>query len=199
MVSNPGRRTALLDAGIEVIAAAGARGLTFRAVDEEAGVPTGTTSNYFANRDALLRELGHYVFVRLTPDADTVAARLAEPPSRELEVALMQDIVARARADRAGYLALFELRLEAARRPELQEAFTARYRANLDEITTAHVEGGFPGGATTALLLYLAMSGLLLEHLTLPGVMDVDDAGLEDLVRALVVAVVPAPEREQLA
>ncbi|MFD1824185.1 MULTISPECIES: TetR/AcrR family transcriptional regulator [Mumia] len=191
MVSNPGRRTALLDAGIEVIARLGARGLTFRAVDEEAGVPTGTTSNYFANRDALLRDLSDYVFVRLAPDPEEAAARLAEPPSRELEVVLMQDIVERARADRAGYLAMFELRLEAARRPELQEAFTARYRANLDEITAAHVEGGFPGGATTALLLYLAMSGLLLEHLTLPGVIGVDDTALQALVRDLVLTVVP--------
>lgn len=191
MVSNPGRRTALLDAGIEVIARQGARGLTFRAVDKEAGVPTGTTSNYFAHRDALLRALSDHVFVRLTPDPGVVAERLADEPSRELEIVLMQDIVDRARADRAGYLAMFELRLEAARDPELQEAFTTRYRANLHEITTAHVEGGFPGDATTALLLYLAMSGLLLEHLTLPGVVDVDDDGLRRLVRDLVVALVP--------
>ncbi|WP_262851276.1 TetR/AcrR family transcriptional regulator [Mumia quercus] len=191
MVSNPGRRTALLDAGIEVIAHLGARGLTFRAVDKEAGVPTGTTSNYFANRDALLRALSDHVFVRLAPDPEVVAERLSGEPSRELEVVLMQDIVDRARADRAGYLAMFELRIEAARDPELQEAFTARYRANLQEITSAHVEGGFPGDATNALLLYLAMSGLLLEHLTLPGVVDRDEDGLRQLVRDLVVALVP--------
>ncbi|MGH1564261.1 TetR/AcrR family transcriptional regulator [Mumia sp. DW29H23] len=191
MVSNPQRRTALLDAGIDVLARLGARGLTFRAVDEQAGVPTGTTSNYFANREALLRALGDHVFVRLAPDPDFVAERLAAPPSRDLEVVLMQDIVERARADRPGYLAMFELRLEASRRPELEEAFAARFRANLDEITAAHVGGGFPGGGTTALLLYLAMNGLLLEHLTLPGVLPGGDDGLADLVTRLVETIVP--------
>ncbi|WP_370616933.1 TetR/AcrR family transcriptional regulator [Mumia sp. Pv 4-285] len=191
MVSNPRRRTTLLDAGIEVLARLGARGLTFRAVDEHAGVPTGTTSNYFASRDALLRELGDHVFVRLAPDPAVVAERLSAPSSRDLEVLLMQEILERARADRPGYLAMFELRLEASRRPELRDAFTARYRANLDEITAAHVEGGFPGGATTALLLYLAMNGLLLEHLTLPGVLPGGDEGLPELVRQLVETIVP--------
>ncbi|MEV6071264.1 TetR family transcriptional regulator [Nocardia sp. NPDC052001] len=55
------RRQALLDASIEVLAAKGARGLTFRAVDEQARVPRGTASNYFANRDELLAQIacGH--------------------------------------------------------------------------------------------------------------------------------------------
>ncbi|MBF6246867.1 TetR family transcriptional regulator, partial [Nocardia elegans] len=41
MRTNPERRRALIDAAIEVLARDGARGLTFRAVDKEAGVPTG--------------------------------------------------------------------------------------------------------------------------------------------------------------
>lgn len=55
---NDERRAALLDAAIEVLAREGARGLTFRAVDAEAGVPAGTASNYFANRDDLLTRVG---------------------------------------------------------------------------------------------------------------------------------------------
>src|ERR671914_3930 len=51
MAGNPERRAALVDAGVEVLAREGARGLTFRAVDVEAGVPVGTASNYFTGRD----------------------------------------------------------------------------------------------------------------------------------------------------
>ncbi|TDE11873.1 TetR/AcrR family transcriptional regulator [Jiangella asiatica] len=189
MVRNPERRTALLDAAIDVLAAQGARGLTFRAVDDQASVPVGTTSNYFPSRDELLRQAGEYVFVRLTPSPEAAAEMLAGPHDRDQERVLMQTLLRHAEADRAGYLALFELRLEAVRRPQLREAFAQQFRANLDQIVHSHVEGGFPGDRTTAVLLYVAMSGLLLEHLTLPGVLG--EEPIEDVVAALVTRIVP--------
>ena len=48
------RRDLLCDCAISVLAAEGGRGLTHRAVDRAAGVPEGTTKNYFPSRDALL-------------------------------------------------------------------------------------------------------------------------------------------------
>ncbi|AQA20766.1 putative transcriptional regulator, TetR family protein [Rhodococcus sp. MTM3W5.2] len=57
----------MVDAAIEVLAELGARGLTFRAVDSRAGVPPGTASNYFANRDDLLAQAGGRFYERLTP------------------------------------------------------------------------------------------------------------------------------------
>lgn len=191
MAHNPGRRRSLLDAATDLLASVGGRGLTFRAVDEAAGVPVGTTSNYFASRDALLHALGDHVFARLTPDPSVVGARMAAPHTRELETVLMQDILDRARADRACYLTFFELRMEAARNPGLREAYTARFRANLDAITADHVDGGFPGGAETAVILYLAMTGLLFEHLTLPGLLTTDEEGLTALVAGVVARIVP--------
>jgi AcrR family transcriptional regulator len=56
MVTNPDRRIALLDAALDVLAEEGARGLTFRRLDERAEVPRGTASNYFASRDDLLTQ-----------------------------------------------------------------------------------------------------------------------------------------------
>ncbi|VFA98927.1 Uncharacterised protein [Nocardia cyriacigeorgica] len=44
----------LADAAIRVIAASGLRGLTYRAVDVEAGLPAGSTSNRFRTRDDLI-------------------------------------------------------------------------------------------------------------------------------------------------
>ncbi|MDK1473002.1 TetR family transcriptional regulator [Streptomyces sp. 549] len=191
MARNPERRTALLDAAIDVLAAAGARGLTFRAVDQQAGVPVGTASNYFADREELLRQAGRYIFVRLAPDPGEVAERLASAPTRSLEVVLMQDIVRRAQRDRAGYLAMLELRLEATRRPELQASLTDYHRANLEEIVGHHTAGGFPGDRTTPVLLYLAMTGLIVEHLTLPEMLSTTTGALDDLVEDIVTSIVP--------
>lgn len=187
MVRNPQRRTALLDAAIEVLAAQGARGLTFRAVDTEAKVPIGTASNYFSGRDDLLRQAAEYVFVRLSPDP----ADYRPPPGQGLELltAQMREIAEAARTDRAGYLAMFELRLEAARRPELRDYFTERYRANLDAIIAGYATWADPGDRLTPVLLYLAMGGLVLEDLTLPGVLAGEGEG--DLVARLVAAIAP--------
>jgi len=59
----------LLDAAIEVLADDGARGLTFRAVDKKAGVPLGTASNYFANRDDMLTQAGTRFYEVIEPTA----------------------------------------------------------------------------------------------------------------------------------
>jgi DNA-binding transcriptional regulator YbjK len=189
--TNPERRATLLDSAIDVLAARGARGLTFRAVDTEAGVPTGTTSNYFRSRDELLAQAGDHVFVRLAPEPSEVEERLATGPSRALELELMRDIVRRADADPAAHLAMLELRLEATRRPEIRATMTRHYLDNLTAIVGDHVEGGFPGDAETAVLLYLAMTGLLVEHLTLPELLEGVGYATEDIVEAIVTTVVP--------
>ncbi|WP_447004416.1 TetR/AcrR family transcriptional regulator [Saccharothrix isguenensis] len=184
MVRNPTRRTALVDAAIEVLARDGARGLTFRAVDQEAGVPNGTASNYFANRDDLLRQVGEHVHVRLTPSARRLAEVMAAPPDKSLVERLLRDLLERLQVDRTGYLALLELRLEATRRPELQAALTKTISDNLEENVRFHLDSGLPGDRTTVVSLYLAMSGMIVEHLTLPEVLPEDE--MQELITALV-------------
>ncbi|MFJ6367361.1 TetR/AcrR family transcriptional regulator [Streptomyces virginiae] len=48
------RRTLIADTAIDLVAAAGLRGLTHRAVDGAAGLPAGSTSYYFRTRTALI-------------------------------------------------------------------------------------------------------------------------------------------------
>jgi DNA-binding transcriptional regulator YbjK len=194
MVRNPERRTALVDAGVEVLAREGARGLTFRAVDAEAGVPVGTASNYFAGRDDLLRQIDARLHERLAPDPAVLGELLTQPRDRSLVTAFMHDLMARATGDRTGYLALLEMRLEATRRPELRASYTTSVREDLDHGMRFHRESGLPGGDETVTVLYLAMLGLLLEHLTLPGVLDGVLPGVsvpEGLVERIVATVVP--------
>ncbi|WP_405857481.1 TetR family transcriptional regulator [Streptomyces sp. NBC_00090] len=189
MARNPERRTTLLDAAIEVLADEGARGLTFRAVDAGAGVPTGTSSNYFNDRDQLLSEVAERIFVRLTPEPGAIDAALLPEPSRALVVELMRWVARRMTTERTCYLGLFELRLEAARRPELRNRFTEVLRADLAMNIRLHVDSGMPGDADTVRVLYLALTGLLLDHFTVPGLHAERD--LDDLVETVVNRIVP--------
>ncbi|NUR83269.1 MAG: TetR family transcriptional regulator [Nonomuraea sp.] len=165
---NLARRAALVDAAIEVLAAEGARGLTFRAVDGQAGVPVGTASNYFASRDDLLTQAGGRIYERLMPDEPTMAAASVGPRSTERVVELMRELVARIIAFRTGWLALLELRLEAIRRPELRAVLTERIRQDIGDNVRYHLESGLPGDETTVKLLYLTLNWLIVEQLTLP-------------------------------
>jgi DNA-binding transcriptional regulator YbjK len=187
MRQNPARRTALLDAAIEVLARDGSRGLTLRAVDTQAAVPTGTASNYFTNRADLLAQVMRRTRERLTPDPAALAATMTAPPSRELAVTLMREIVERMRRDRSSHLALLELRLEATRRPELHAELTRFLAADLAANIDFHVDARLPGDRRAVVLLYLAMFGLIVEDLTVPGVLapHQPDTLIEDLVTRL--------------
>ncbi|MEU6621084.1 TetR family transcriptional regulator [Streptomyces litmocidini] len=189
MARNPERRTNLLDAAIEVLADEGARGLTFRAVDARAGVPTGTSSNYFSDRDQLLSQVGDRIFVRLTPDPEAAAVAMRPAPSRELVLDLMRWIARRLAAERTCYLGLFELRLEAVRRPELRTQLTKVLRSDLDANVQGHLAAGMPGDADTVRLLYFALTGLLLDHFTVPGILG--DRDLDDMIETVVTRIVP--------
>ncbi|MFI9721564.1 TetR/AcrR family transcriptional regulator [Streptomyces sp. NPDC052396] len=193
MARNPERRTALVDAAIEVLAREGARGLTFRAVDAQAGVPAGTASNYFASRDELFTQAGSRIHVRMAPDPDLVAEVMSPEPSRELVTGLMHWLVRRMTEERTGYLAFLELRLEATRRSALQAELNRAVRAELDATVDFHLNAGLPGDADTVKVLYLAMTGLLLEHFTLPEVLSETELG--DLVATVVERIVPAAPR----
>ncbi|CAL9499191.1 TetR/AcrR family transcriptional regulator [Streptomyces sp. enrichment culture] len=190
---NDRRRAALVDGAIEVLAAEGARGLTFRAVDAAAAVPAGTASNYFANRDDLLTQAGARVYERLHPDEATVARQRAAGRDRETYVLLMRELVDRIASFRTGYLALLELRLEATRRPGLRAVLTERVRADLAANVSYHEASGLPGDATAVKLLYLALNWLIVEQLTLPDVLT--PAERDELVTAAVERVV-APDGE---
>ncbi|MFF8658373.1 TetR/AcrR family transcriptional regulator [Streptomyces huasconensis] len=185
---NDERRAALVDAAIEVLAKEGARGLTFRSVDTEAGVPTGTASNYFANRDDLLTQAGARVYERLRPSEEEVERQRTAKRDKETYTSLMREVLGRVSGFRTGYLALLELRLEATRRPDLRAVLTERVRADLDANVAYHEGSGLPGDATAVRLLHLAFNWLIVEQLTLPDVLS--QAERDALVAAAVERIV---------
>jgi len=189
MARNPSRRRALGDAGLAILAREGARGLTHRAVDAEAGVPAGTTSNYCRSRAELIGLLVARIGERLAPDAEVQAALAAQVPDRARFAAHVREIVARLTASRDITLALLELRLEAARRPEVAETLGAWMREGFAGDVAFNDAAGLPGGPFEIALLHYAVDGLMLDRLTasIDPTIDVDAA-----VDALVARLLPS-------
>lgn len=183
MVQNPERRTALVDAAIDVLARDGARGLTFRAVDAEAAVPGGTASNYFPNRNELLGQVADRLYVRLGPKPDEPAVSGRMERSRQGLTDQLTIMYRRLADQRTDYLVLLELRLEATRRPEIRDVLTKTIRSNLQRDIAFHLASGLPGDQTSVVLFYLALSWLIVENMTLPGVLA--DFPAEDLIATL--------------
>lgn len=166
MAKNQARRNALADAGIAVLATEGSRGLTHRAIDERAGVPIGTASNYFRSREALIAGLFERIGARLAPTPEDLERRAAQQPSRELFAEYLRDIVRRLSTEREVTLALFELRLESARRPELADTVSSWLRTGFAADVAFNEAAGLPGGAREIALFHYAIDGLLLDRLT---------------------------------
>jgi len=188
MAKNEARRDLLADAGISVLAREGSRGLTHRAIDAEADVPVGTTSNYFRSRQALVAGLFERIGARLAPSAEDLQARASAQPSRELFADYIRDIVRRLLGQREVTLALFELRLEAARRPDLAAALSEWQRAGFDGDVAFNESAGLPGGRREVALFHYAIDGLIFDQLTSP----IDpDTRTDEVVDALVAGLLP--------
>lgn len=168
IATNAERRTLLVDAAIGLLAERGSRGLTFRAIDEAAGTPTGTASNYFADRRELLAQVFDRISVRLTPDPDVLDRLGRRRPSAELFGEYMRDIVSRLTTERDVTLAMFELRLEASRNPDVANLVRAWQSAGFSADVAFHTDAGLPGGRDEVALFHYALDGLLLDRLTEP-------------------------------
>jgi DNA-binding transcriptional regulator YbjK len=110
------RKTEIADAALAVLAADGSRGLTHRAVDEAAGLPSGSTSNYFRTRDALLEA------------AARRHAELDAPPPADVDAATAPPESLTRRQVRELVLAALNHVLE----PELRPMLAARYELTLE-------------------------------------------------------------------
>jgi DNA-binding transcriptional regulator YbjK len=101
------RRRLILEAAVRVIGTGGLAAVTHRAVAEEAGVPLGSTTYYFRDREDLLGQ--------------TMAHAADAEPSVERSVTLLTAIfLDKSVADPLYDLALFEMFLEATRNPAVR-------------------------------------------------------------------------------
>ena len=136
-----GRRLQLVEAAVSVVARAGLRGLTHRAVDAEAGLPEGTCSGYLRTRNALLTALMQHVGATLATDVDALSARLARRPGDDAYAAEQTVALFASWLDRPELMVVrSELTLEAMRHPVLLEAFLP-WRDRLLAVVEAVVAG----------------------------------------------------------
>ncbi|TDZ96702.1 TetR/AcrR family transcriptional regulator [Mycobacteroides salmoniphilum] len=166
------RRMQLADAGLAVLAAAGARGLTHRAVDRSAGLSEGSTSYYFRTRAALLQacatRLGERTMTVVSPLAD--AADLSTSELAQLAVSAVRAWV----ADHGVLvLARHELLLESAHHPEIRSvlvAATDHLRVLLERRVSVLT---YSDAAERTADLIACLDGVALAH-TVRGVSDED-------------------------
>ena len=158
--TSAGRRTLIADTVIAVLASAGARGLTHRAVDAAAGLPAGSASYYFRTREALLTAAA----VRLA-DLDLAAAgQLPQPRDRDaLARALAGMVQAQSGEFRDRTIARYQLSLEAGRYPEVQAALAAMGERFTAAATRLLAQLGARDARRDARAVIAACAGLVFE------------------------------------
>jgi DNA-binding transcriptional regulator YbjK len=169
MRANPERRRKIADAAVQVLARLGGHGLSHRAVDAEAGLPRGTTSNFFNSRQAILLAAAEQLSDRHWEYVQTLKDHLDGPLDRERLATLLQRLVAGEDKDaRVRLIARYELFLASVREPELQPA-VMRIRAAALETATALLDAaGLPEPKARVGLLMATLTGLTFDHLTAP-------------------------------
>lgn len=163
------RRELIADAATEVLAREGSRGLTHRAVDREAQVPEGTTKNYHPSRESLLLAIA----TRMADQHQEAVRRLREQTPANVTwadvVALYAAMLRRTgSSQRSPFLALFELHLEAVRRPAVRAALGEMTLASVDSAVGLHAAAGVRLGRLGGGLLEAGLLGMALSLLSLP-------------------------------
>ncbi|AXE90502.1 TetR family transcriptional regulator [Streptomyces sp. Go-475] len=178
------RRTLLADAALDVLADEGIRGLTHRAVDRKAGMPTGTTSAYFRTRAALLTGLVTRLVRLDQAELHTLAESL--PPPRTVEE-LVDGMVLLARQRLTGEgrrrsLARYACALESVRDRELREILVPRENAGRDAVRLFLAAHGVTDVENRSHTLLTCIDGLIFDRLVSGG--EVPREALEGLVAA---------------
>jgi DNA-binding transcriptional regulator YbjK len=173
------RRDDLLDAAIALLGSDGVHGVTHRAVDAAAGLPAGSTSNYFRTRDALFEAVVERFAARERANFEDVAIAVAPTTPAELAKALAAAAVDSAGPNRTLTLARYAILVEAANRPALRPQLSAtgarvtawftnwmRMVGSADPERDTRIVANFVTGAVLHQLSYPAPDFDPTEHLT---------------------------------
>jgi DNA-binding transcriptional regulator YbjK len=197
---NQRRRDALADAAIAILGTSGIHALSHRAVDDRAELPAGTAANYFPTRDELLtaaarRVLGLHIAAMEAADSQVTGPVGPDGLAELIGGALYDGAV----HHRTRYLAIYELSLEATRRPALAKALSEMLSATLDVTIGQHRTLGLDTTPAQVHMLITLFSGVLLTLVAgPPEAITPDAAGV--LARCLVagvLATVPGPPEDQ--
>ncbi|MEU3398072.1 TetR/AcrR family transcriptional regulator [Streptomyces filamentosus] len=180
----PDRRTFLADAALDVLADEGIRGLTHRAVDRRAALPTGTTSAYFRTRAALLTAL----VTRLVQlDQAELRDTAEELPALRTPGDVVHGLALLARRRLTGEgrrrsLARHACAVESVRDPELRAILLPRENPGREALRRFLAAHGAPDVEARTHTLLTCFDGLVFDRLVNGG--DVPREALELLVAA---------------
>lgn len=182
------KRTAVLDAAIALVGTEGLRALTHRRVDAVAGVPAGSTSNYFRTRETLVEGVLDRLLEKDRAELAAIAESAMPRDTCELENLVHGYVMFATGPDRPRTRARFAMFVEAMATPRLRAGVDARrseLRAWIGGMLTAL---GVEDSATAARVLIDYLDGLVLHRCTSPDDQPDPREGIARMLRALVPA-----------
>jgi DNA-binding transcriptional regulator YbjK len=189
------RRTVLADAAIGVLADAGIRGLTHRAVDRAADLPPGTTSAYYRTRQALLTALVRRLVALDQAELQAIGDRTPVPRDAEELVAGIAAFVGRRLTGegRRRSLARYACAIESVHHPELREILVPRRNAGRQAVCDFLAAQGVADAEDRTVTLLTCVDGLVFDRLVGGG--SVSDQEIRGLVAAALRAPAPGTAR----
>lgn len=162
-------RDALLRAAIKVTAERGLRGLTYRAVAEEAGVAHGLVRFHFGSRDALI--------VAATQYSLPESIKFGELSTGNINISEFGTAVPNMILSDGDLLAFqYEVIMESRRRPELRAVVDELY-SELRRATIEDLKGrGIDTNRGLGLLVFAALDGLVLQGVALDDHTEIKEA-----------------------
>ena len=161
-----GRRAAILDATLTVIARDGIARTSHRAIAREADVPLGSTTYYFPSLQAVVGEALDVCMTRMVEQLATWSARLNNTDDLATEIAQLTHEYYIADHERA--LVEYELYLAAARTPQLRPAARA-WADGLRELLATHT------GRPAAVAITALIDGFLVDAIATGEAVSRDD------------------------
>lgn len=167
------------------------RGLTHRAVDESAGLPPGTTSNYARTRAALIELALNRMGELEAAEIGALMASAGVPADLRGYAELTARIITHSvTAARTRMLARYELALEATRRPELRAAYDRAGQTYREQAVALLTAAGSADPSRHARLLVTWAEGVMFDTIAGAGgdpasTADELRATMADLLRAI--------------
>ncbi|MET9858066.1 TetR/AcrR family transcriptional regulator [Streptomyces smyrnaeus] len=142
-----GLRERLIDAGVELVAKEGARGVSLREIARHAGVSHGAPRRYFPTHLSLLSAIAREGFARLAAEAGRVLAEREQDSPRAQLTALARVYLAFARDQRGMYELMFRHDLLESGELGLREVSLPLFDVLADLVARARRDGGSGSGS----------------------------------------------------
>ena len=155
-------RARALEAAVELLGTAGLRALTHARIDEHAGLPKGSTSNYFRTRAALLAGVADWI---VEGELSTIGAAFLPGTPAEFVEAMAQGVEFLTGANRVRTTARLVLFLEASHDAELREKLSQGRAAMEAMLVPALARLGAPDPHVSAQAVAACSEGLILHRI----------------------------------